>query len=545
MRLLTLLALTTALAAPLAAETPVFSADAFRSHVAFLSDDLLEGRDTGSKGYDIAARYVATQFEGLGLKPGGENGGWYQQVTFRKAVVAEGSTPKVTITGPAGEKSWDSGTEVVVSSSLKEEAQDVSAPVVFVGYGIVAPRFGIDDYKGLDVKGKIVAYLSGEPRDLPSEIAAHYGDEKAATASAHGAIGTISLPTEESAKTFPWKTQLRYAKSPKFMWLDKAGKVHDEAPNVRVGTTLNETSAAVLFADAPKTYAAIRKAASAKGAKPKGFPLKTSIRIERRSSFSQLTSPEVIGILPGTDPTLKAEYVVLMGHLDHLGLKADAKAGEDKVYNGALDNAAGVATMLEAAKAFVASGKPPRRSVMFIANTAEERGLLGAQYFANNPTVPIGQIVGLVDLDMPLILYPFTDVVAFGADHSTVARAVQQAGAEMGVKVSPDFMPEEGIFTRSDHYEFVKQGVPAILLATGPANGGDKVWPGFLGGNYHGLKDDMSQPILWDQGACYAKLNYLISRDLADAEERPLWYQGDFFGDLYAPGKPRAAAGKQ
>jgi hypothetical protein len=536
-----LVATTALLAAPLAAGTvPDFTAAGFRSHVAFLADDLLEGRDTGSRGHEIAAAYVASQFDGLGLKPGGEKGGWYQQVPFRKAVLGE-AKPTVTITGPAGTRSWDGGTDVIVNASLRETEQDVTAPVVFVGYGIVAPKFGIDDYKGLDVKGKIVVVLDGTPRDLPSEIAAHYGNEKAPTASKHGAIGVVTVNSPETEKTRPWPTRLRYANSPRFTWLTKAGAAFDEAPNVRVNAMLNTPAADALFAGAAKPYAAVRAAAEPKGAHPRGFPLKTTIRIKRSSVWSTITSPEVVGVLPGSDPALKDEYIVLMGHLDHLGLKEDAKPGEDNVYNGALDNAAGVATMLEVAKAFVASGKPPRRSMLFIANTAEERGLLGAEYFAHNPTVPIGKIAGLVDLDMPLLLYPFTDVIAFGSEHSTVARVVAQAGAEIGVKLIDDQMPEEGIFTRSDHYKFVQQGVPAVFLATGFGNGGDKIWSSFLGGNYHSLKDDMAQPILWDEGAKFAKLNYLISRDLADADARPLWYKGDFFGELYAPSAPKAA----
>jgi len=544
------LLLTAVAAAPLAAQapagpasTPQFTAAGFRSHVAFLADDRLEGRDTGSRGHEIAAAYVASQFDGLGLKPGGENGGWYQQVPFRKAVLGT-AKPQVTIAGPGGSRTWESGTEVIVRASLLEEKQDVTAPVVFVGYGIDAPRYGIADYKGLDVKGKIVVVLAGTPRDLPSEIAAHYDDEKAATAARYGAIGLVTVTTEEADQTRPWKDRLKYANSPAFTWIDKAGKPFDEAPAIRAGATLNVPAAEALFAGAAKPYAAVRKAAVPKGAHPKGFALKTTIRIQRESVWSTITSPEVIGVLPGSDPALNAEYVVLMGHLDHLGLKADAKPGEDNVYNGALDNAAGVATMLEVARAFAASGKPPRRSMLFIANTAEERGLLGAEYFAHNATVPVKSIVGLVDLDMPLLLYPFTDVIAFGADHSTVAKVVAEAGAAIGVKLIADPMPEEGIFTRSDHYKFVQQGVPAVFLATGYGNGGDKVWKQFLSGNYHSLKDDMNQPILWDEGAKFAKLNYLISRDMADSNARPLWYKGDFFGDLYAPNAPKAEPGR-
>ncbi|MEO7241065.1 MAG: M20/M25/M40 family metallo-hydrolase, partial [Sphingomicrobium sp.] len=256
--------------------------------------------------------------------------------------------------------------------------------------------------------------------------------------------------------------------------------------------------------------------------------------------WRDFTSPEVIGVLPGSDPNLAREHVLMMGHLDHLGRDAGAKPGEDAIYNGALDNAAGVATLLEAARLFVESGKPPRRSIMFVANTGEEKGLLGADYLAEHPPVPLGNIAEVVDLDMPLLLYPFTDVIAFGAEHSTVARTVADAAAGMQVKVAPDPMPEESIFVRSDHYRFVLRGIPAILLMTGYANGGAAQWKWYLSGAYHSVRDDLSQKIDWSAGARYGELNYRIARALADDLQRPRWYRGDFFGDSFAVGQPRA-----
>ena len=538
MRSFSLASLALLLAAPLSAATPDFSADAFKAHVAFLSDDLLEGRDTGSRGHRIAAAYVASEFEALGLKPAGEKGGWYQEVPFRSATLGK-PAPEVTISGPGGTKRWANGTAVLVRPSVAQTEQDISAPVVFAGYGIDAPAQGLDDYAGLDVRGKIVAVLAGTPADLPSELAAHFGDEKAAAAERHGAIGLVTLPTAQSDRSFPFAKRLQYKDTPSLTWMGKDGRPYQEAPKVVIGATLDVPAAEALFAGATQSYAAVR-AEAAKGGRPRGLGLKTTIRITRTSVHQQIASPEVAAILPGSDPKLAGEYVVLMAHLDHLGINKDAKPGEDAIYNGALDNAAGVATMIEVARALATGPEKPRRSVMFIANTAEEKGLLGADYFAHNPTVPIGGIVGLVDLDMPLLLYPFRDVIAFGADHATVAETVARAAREMGVALSPDPMPEQGIFTRSDHYMFVRQGVPAIMLATGFANGGDKAWGSFLSGNYHSVRDDMSQPILWDQGARFARLNYLITRDLADSDARPMWYKGDFFGDLFAPQAPKA-----
>ncbi|MDB5672586.1 MAG: peptidase [Alphaproteobacteria bacterium] len=526
------------LATAASAAQPTFSADRFKGHVAFLADDSLEGRDTGSRGHEVAAAYVASQFLGLGLRPAGTDGGWYQQVPLRSAML-EG-VPSLTISGPGGSKSWSNGSEFVARPSLTEQAQDVSAPVVFVGYGIDDEAAGPSDYAGLDVRGKIVAVLGGMPEGLPSEISAHLGSQKEAVAALHGAIGVVTVPTAQYARVRPFAQMRDYGGRPVMQWLGPDGRVLDEAPGVRATALLNDPAASLLFAGAPRSFAQVEAEAARPQARPKGFALATTVRLKRRSSWTRITSPEVIGLLPGSDPKLAGEYVVLMGHLDHLGIKRDAKPGDDRIYNGALDNAAGVATMLEAARAFVESGERPRRSILFIANTGEEKGLLGADYFANHPTVPIASIASVVDLDMPLLLYDFTDVIAFGADHSTLARTVARAAGKMDLKMSPDPMPEQSIFTRSDHYQFVRQGVPAVFLATGFANGGAEKWAQFLNGAYHHVQDDMSQPINWEAGARFAKLNYLISRDLADADQRPLWYQGDYFGNLFAAKAKRA-----
>jgi hypothetical protein len=517
---------------------PTFSADRFKAHVAFLSDDALEGRDTGSRGYQIGAAYVASQFIALGLKPGGTGGGWYQQVPFRSAALA--GKPVMTLSGPGGDKSWENGSAMLVRPSLVAEEVDFTAPLVFAGYGLDAPDQGADDYKGLDVRGKVVAVLAGVPSDIDSEIGAYLGDRKAAMAAKHGAIALVQINTDESARVAPWAAIRPYAGRPAMGWLDADGKPLDEAPGVRARAIVDDPVAASLFAGARRDYAAVRAEAARAGAHPGGFALATRLGIRMSSRWTQVSSPEVIGLLPGSDPALRDEYVVLMAHLDHLGIRPDAAPGEDNIYNGALDNAAGIATMIEAARAFSESGERPRRSILFIANTGEEKGLLGADFFAHHPTVPIGRIAGVVDLDMPLLLYDFTDVVAFGADHSQVAEAVARAAGRMNIALSPDPMPEQHIFVRSDHYEFVRQGVPAILLATGFANGGAEKWRSFLTDTYHRVGDDMSQPIDWQAGAKYARLNYLISRELADSDQRPLWYKGDYFGNLFAPGAPRA-----
>ncbi|MCY7399223.1 MAG: M28 family metallopeptidase [Sphingomonas bacterium] len=525
--------------APRSAPADPAAAARVRGHIEFLADDLLEGRATGTRGHEIAAAYVASQFRSLGLQPAGENGSWYQWVPLRRARLVEGQTSIAMSTG--GGFAPVSEFELGLRPSLTEARRAIDADMVFVGYGLSDAALGLDDYAGLDVRGKIVVMLGGTPAGLPTEIAAHLGADKKRAAAAHGAVGMLEIGgRRDGARPAGSSAVSLYSKRPAIDWVDKAGKSGGDVGSVRIALTASRTMAERLFAGAPKSLDAVRAEAARKGVRPRGFALRPRLSIRSASSWEDFRSPEVIAKLPGTDPRLSAEHVVLMGHLDHLGLSTTAKPGADAINNGALDNAAGVATMIEAARAFVASGKPPRRSVMFIANTGEELGLLGADYFAAHPTVPADSIVGLVDLDMPLLLYPFTDVIAFGADRSTVATAVRDAGRSMGVSVSPDPMPQESIFVRSDHYRFVTRGIPAILLMTGYANGGEAQWKNFLGKVYHSPRDDLAQNIDWNAAARYGELNYRISRLLADADQRPLWYRGDYFGDRFAPTAPRA-----
>ncbi len=521
------------LAAPLAAE-PEFSPARIKADVAFLADDLLEGRDTGSRGHEIAARYVATQFEAAGLKPAGKNG-WFTPVALSEATLGEGAT--VTITGKAGATTLAQKVDVLLSPSHSEASTTIDAPLVFVGFGLDDPKYGLDDYKGLDVRGKIVVMLRGIPKGAPDEVIAHLADQKLANASRRGAIGAITISTLQSEKIDPFTRRLAAAGRPGTTWVAADGKPFNESPAVRGSARTGTKGAELIFAGARRPLATVLAEADKPGGRPKGFALATSARFAFTSTTSRITSPNVLGMIEGSDPVLKNEIVILMGHLDHIGIKAGGGPG-DLIRNGALDNAAGSAVTMEVARAF-ASGPAPKRSLLFIANTAEERGLLGAEATANMPPVPIDRIVAAVDLDMPLLLYPFTDVNAYGGDHSSMGEAIARAVGSVGVALSPDPQPEETIFVRSDHYAFVKQGVPAIMLATGFANGGAAAWKSFLSTNYHNVGDDMNLTIDWQAGAKYARVNYLIAKELADGE-RVRWYEGDYFGNAFAPAAPKA-----
>lgn len=528
--------------APLPEQTAdqLIAARTVRAHVEFLADDRLEGRDTGSRGHEIAAVYVASQFRQLGLEPGGPDGSWFQQVPLRRATTVQPS-PAIRLTTGGTTSTLTFGVDAAVSPSLTERHRAINAGLTFVGYGLDEPLLGFTDYRGLDVRGKIVVALSETPLGLPSEIAAHLRNAKGEAAARYGAIGLIEI-TRDPDRAGRQADVATTAQRAVVDWIDRDGRGGSKVGGVRASIALSPAWQAKLFDGAPRSLAAIRAEAVA-SARPRGFPLPGRLSLTADSAWQDFTSPEVIARLPGADPKRADEHVVLMAHLDHLGIKADAKPGEDRVYNGALDNAAGVATMLEAAREFVVSGRKPARSVLFVANTGEEKGLLGADYFAAHPTVPAGSIISVVDLDMPLPLYEFTDVTAYGADHSTVALSVAEAGRSMGVAVSPDPMPEQAIFVRSDHYKFVLRGVPAILLMTGYANGGEAVWKRWLAKTYHSVGDDLSQPISWRALARYGELNYRIARTLADAPERPRWYAGDYFGDRFAPGAKRAVRG--
>jgi Zn-dependent M28 family amino/carboxypeptidase len=305
------------------------------------------------------------------------------------------------------------------------------------------------------------------------------------------------------------------------------------APQTPQLGSVSVAGAAKLFAGAKVAYDKV----VAEAAKPKGDPprlaLATSLDATLHTESREILSENVAGMIEGGDPKLKAEVVVLSAHLDHIGITPPVNG--DSINNGALDNAAGVATTLEVARAFQESGRRPRRSILFLTVTGEEKGLLGAEYFAHNPTVGAGAIVANVDLDMPILFYDFTDVIAFGSDRSGVGPAVKRAAARMNVALSPDPLPEEGLFTRSDHFRFVEVGVPAVFLMTGFQNGGEEKFRGFLNGCYHHPCDDLSQPIDYAAGAKFARLNYEITRELSDEDARPLWVKGDFFGTKFAP----------
>ena len=513
---------------------PEFTAEAFRSHVAFLSDDLFQGRDTGSKEYELAARYVATQLQGLGLQPGNGDS-WFQEVRFGSYTLADGAT--ITV----GDNVYAHGDKVRLYPSPRYPDVAVEAPVVFVGYGLDRPDQGFNDYAGLDVKGKIVVMLSGAPQGTPSDIAAHLSSEKSKMAAARGAIGIITTSTLADEKRRPWRPARGEAPHPTLTWLDPQGQAHVGAPAIRFSASMSQEAAATLFAGSGTTLKAVLEQADREGGKPKGRALGKTMKVSQKTESTKFTSPNVIGMLPGSDPSVANEYVLLMAHLDHVGVNP-ALEGEDKIFNGAMDNATGISTLIEVARAMTETPARPRRPILIAAVTAEEKGLLGSQYLAKNPVLQNGgKVVSVVNLDMPILTYDFQDVIAFGAEHSTMGPIVAKAGESMGVKLIDDPLPQERLFVRSDHYRFVQEGIPSVFLMTGFGNGGAEKFQHFLATDYHKVSDEIDLPFDWQAGAKFARLNYQIAREIADAPQAPRWYQDSFFGTIFAPNQPKAA----
>lgn len=504
--------------------------------MAFLADDLLEGRETGTRGYDIAAHYVATQFMQLGLKPAGDAGSYLQTVPLLGGTVVPNAAV-FDILRPGGTRSLISLREFLMGPHLYADQAEVSAPLVFVGHGVTAPRFQHDDYAGLDVRGKIVVYLGGRPRHFPGEEGAYHasGLTKARLAARHGAVATVSLQTPEDEQRFPFARIALFNGLQAIDWVSADGRGSREVPGLRGAAYVGTAAAAQLFSESGVTADAVFATDKAGQPLPR-MALGLTARLAQATQRTTLSSANVVGLVEGSDPMLKHEFVVFSAHLDGLGVQPSI--GGDGILNGAMDNAAGVATLLELARLTVALPVKPRRSMLFVAVTGEEKGLVGSSYFAHLPTVAKASLVANVNLDMPNLLLDFGDVVAFGAERSSLKAAVERAADATGVALTPDPNPQQAIFISSDHYSFVQQGVPSVFITTGnksldPGQNGRLIDERFLREHWHRASDDMKLPFLWGAAVRFTQLNYLLGLDIANDAQRPRWNRGDFFGELF------------
>ena len=507
-----------------------------QAHVTFLANDLLRGRQPGTEGYDIAAAYVASQFRQMGLQPAGAGGGYFQPVPLRRAWLDEGSATLELMRGDQRHV-FRFVDEFFRNPSLAHPESEVQAGMVFAGYGIDAPPLEYNDFDGLDVADKIVVVLRGQPLHFPSEEGAHFssGREVLKNLVGRGAIGVIMVHTPRTEQRFAWTRVESLVGTPSMGWLDQDGRVFAAFEQILGGVVLNSTAAAALFDGAEMPLADLLARDEAGEPLPR-FDLPGEIRMSQSSRHETISSPNVAAYLPGSDPLLNDEFLVYTAHLDHIG-ELHGSGHADAINNGALDNASGVSVMLETARLFT-EREAPRRSILFLAVTAEEKGLVGSEYFAQNPTIPKEQLAGVVNLDMPLLLYDFGDVIAFGAEHSTIGDAVQQAAEREGVALTPDPFPEQNMFVRSDHYRFVQQGVPAVFLVTGTSSADGTtdtkaIFEAFLKDHYHTPSDDLNLPINYRAAARFTRVNFGIGDIIANQLERPRWREGDFFGDTF------------
>lgn len=513
--------------------------EGLRAHMGLLADDLLEGRGTGTRGYALAAKYIQSQFEEMGLKPAGTGGTYFQNVPFRRIELLPQQS-SVTVRNGGKEQKLVFEKDFVSRGEPLSTDSSVEAPVVFVGFGVSAPEFSYDDYAGSDCKGKIVAMFYGAPEKFPSSQRAHYssGRVKLANAVAHGAVGYILIWAGAIEQRTPFSRIVRFYREPSLRWLDTKGVPNDAQPQIRASVTVSKSGADVLFQGASKSFQDALDTSSK--SVPQSFPLTATAAIHIVSRHSPAESPNIAAVLPGSDPQLKSEYVLYTAHADHLGI-GEAING-DSIYNGALDNASGSAALLEIARTFAELPQPPRRSILFLAVTGEEEGLLGSDYYAHYPTVPIRQIVADINMDGISLLYDFRDIVPLGAEHSSLGQVVDRVAEHFGVEVSPDPLPEEVFFIRSDQYSFVRQGVPAVAISDGfkaadPKINGRDVSLAWEKTRYHTPKDDMNQPLNFEAAAKCTRINFAVGYIVAEETERPTWNKGDFFGREFAGSK--------
>jgi Peptidase family M28 len=503
-----------------------------RAHMAFLADDLMEGRGTGTRGYQLAANYVRAQFEQIGLKPAGGKNSYFQNVRFRKIeLLRDKSSFSLQHNGSIRTLTIDK--DYVMPGDPVSEDTTAEGQVVFAGYGVSAPEFKYDDYAGIDVHGKIVAVLSGAPSRMPSAPGAHFSDtdQKLRMAAEHGAIGVLSIWGGKLEERTPFSEYIRFSKGPDMRWLDEKGAPNDAQPKLRGYAKISSSTAALLFEGARESWKEALQAAE--NNQPQAFPLAATVSLHVVSRYSQVESPNVAAILPGSDPQLKNEYVVFTAHLDHLGIGDPVKG--DTIYNGAGDNASGTAALIEMARAFSEQHKATRRSLLFISVAGEEEGLLGSDYYAHYPTVPMSQIVADINMDEVSFLYDFKDIVPLGGEHSSLGTMADDVAKHMGLTVSPDPMPEEVYFVRSDQYSFILKGVPSLYIEEGlqtvnPNLDGKKMQLDWEAQRYHQPSDDMNQPFDFNATVKCTRVDLAVGYEVAQQTERPHWNTGDFFG---------------
>ena len=515
-----------------------------RSHVVFLADDLLEGRAPGTRGGELAARYIAARLEALGLEPAGANGSYFQQVRFREfTVVPEKTSATLTIDGKPQSLKW--GTDFVASGNAFVTQSKIDAAIVFVGYGAVVPRHNIDDYAGVDVRNKIVAVLRGGSPALSSEERAHYSTSQviAETAAQRGAIGILLLPTHESEKETPFARIVSYADQSALRWIGPDGHPTG-SPQILGSGVLAPAIVEKLFAGRPVTLAQTLE--HLKAGKNQSFETSARLALHVATTHRDITSPNVIAMRRGSDPALKSEHVVYSAHYDHVGIGKPVNG--DSIYNGAWDNATGITSVLNIADAMASLRKAPARSIVFAFVTAEEKGLLGSDYFAQYPTIPRESVVANINIDMIGYFAEYKEVV-LNPDRTGIGAIVERVAKAIGLPavVPSKDAPQRGgggaFMTRSDGYSFIRRGIPVvgISLRTDPKQ--TEGMRSIYGTRYHQPNDDLTMPFNWNAGATFARANFLLGYEIANSKTRPGWKSDDWLALTFRPTAQTTAVG--
>jgi Zn-dependent M28 family amino/carboxypeptidase len=492
------------------------------AHVQFLADDRREGRGMGSAGFEQAAGYMAQQFAEAGLAPAGTDG-FRQPIDFDVAQIDQPQC-SLALLRDRNVEPLTLGEDAVISVN-SHTAAHVEAAVVFAGYGLSVPEMKYDDLAGQDIRGKIVAYVSGGPADMPGPVKAHFqsGEERTRALLKAGAVGTIALQNPRSAEV-PWSRIAGASLQPR-MQLSRPGP--GAVPSLAIGITFNPAHADELFAGSGHSFAEIL--ADVDGKKPlPHFPLVVKVRAQVAVKRSQIKSENVAGVLTGSDPALRHEYVIISAHLDHLGIGEPVRG--DNIYNGAMDDASGDASLIEIARAMQKAEARPRRSILFLSVTGEEKGELGSEYFAAHPTVK-GRIVADINMDMYLPLFPLKYLEVQGLGESTLGDDIRAVATAAGVEVQADKEPEHNRFIRSDQYSFIKKGVPALAFKFGwlPGTPEDKTFKAWYSERYHGPADDVNQPVDLAAAAQFNSILETLALRVADADKRPEWKPDSFF----------------
>ena len=499
---------------------PVLAADAatqWWADIAALADDNMKGRLTGTTDYLRAADYVIGRFRQEGLVPAGVDG-FRQPVAFEQQTVDQAAS-KATI----GNTAFQPGQDMIISAGSGPRSATVDAPLVFIGYGLHLPGQGHDDFAGQDLKGKIVVVISGGPAELSGPVKSdarfHRGEQLAKM----GVVGIIAVTTPKQVE-IPWARQKLLAGQPGMYLAD--AKLRDVPDGFFSGSIDPEKSEA-LFEGSGHTFAELCALADASRPLPL-FALNKNLKAGIVAKRERVTSPNLVAKLEGSDPKLKSEYVAVSAHLDHLGVGAPING--DAIYNGAMDDASGVAAVLDIAHR-LKNGPRPKRSVLFVIVTAEEKGLLGSHYFAMRPTVPKGAIVADLNFDMPLPLWKLTSVFAPGENESTLGADARVVAAEQGLRMAPDPLPDRNVFIRTDQFSFVREGIPALAFKFGFA----KDTPEFAiehdwrANRYHAPSDDLQQPVMKDEAVRLDAYVAALAARVANDAERPQWLPDSVF----------------